>query len=128
MSDWYNYVIKEFGDSIGVKNLSFSSAEANAINLNVDGLGDVFLERSARGVSLSVAKKISSYPPRISKDELCKNFLERCHFGNKRTELPIQVGIDDSDNFIFMLTLSKENLQVQNLHKGIELLKEISIE
>lgn len=127
MREWYDYVLKEFGNAIGAGDLSFSGNKA--INLNIEDTGNMFLELSMRGISLSMLRSASSYRSSDrSRNDLCLALLEKCHFDSRKADFPVQVAMNGGDNFVFIITFNRENFQLHNLHKAIEVLKEISLE
>lgn len=110
-------VIREFGRSINVPDLSFN--EHGVVDLEIERVGRLFLEKEKEGVLLYLMKEY----PRID-GLLCRHALDLCrpeaHF-----DFPIYTGLIGEDQLIFATRLLEDDLDWPTLGSALDLLESL---
>lgn len=112
-----NQTIEEFGRSMGIDGMAFN--DDKVVHLEVEGVGDLYLEDEASYLLLYIVKEVDS--PSL---KLYKKAFTLCHYRQKNP-FSVQVGLHEDNKLTFLVKLPHEGINESNLEKAIEFLNKL---
>ena len=109
--------IQEFGKNIGIEGLEFN--EENVILLEVEGVGDLYLEEAGQDLIMYMTKEIEN--PSM---EVYKKTLMLCHYRQKNP-FTVHPSLYENNRLVFFIKIPHESITESNLEKGIQLLNKL---
>jgi type III secretion system chaperone SycN len=112
-----NQTINNFGKKMGFENLAFN--ENNIIHLELESIGDLYLEDVARYLLIYLIKKIEN--PGL---KVYQKALTLCHYKQKNP-YPTYTGLYEDDKLAFLIRMPHEEISESNLEKSIFFLNKL---
>lgn len=112
-----NKTIHNFGTKMGFEDLAFN--ENNVIHLELESIGDLYLEDAAPYLLIYLIKKIEN--PSL---KLYQRALTLCHYKQKNP-YPTSTGLYEEDKLAFLIRIPYDEISESNLEKGILFLNKL---
>lgn len=109
--------ISDFGKKMGFDDLAFN--DNNVIHLELETIGDLYLEESPPYLLMYLTKKIEN--PSL---KAYQEALTLCHYKQKNP-YPTYAGLYEEDNLVFLIRIPHEQISESTIEKGISFLNKL---
>ncbi|MRI32161.1 type III secretion chaperone SycN [Endozoicomonas sp. OPT23] len=113
--DWRDSVVADIGRAMGIDGLEFGAS--GVISFEFENRGTLFMELQEDGVLIYLVRRI----PQFDTAHLLVSALKACHY-TKSLSFPLQAGLKQDDELVFMVYLINEAFTLPNAEGVIELL------